>query len=87
MNSNYPYKIRPYRKGISEKLGSFYVLPSSGHEVLILPDGGEPKAMELNMMIKAINKAEVLSQDRLSDIALHFDGTHLETAQAYENRR
>lgn len=76
-----------FLKGISEKLGSFYILPSSVHEVLILPDDGEPKAMELNMMIKAINEAEVLPQDRLSDIAYHFDGTHLETAQAYESRR
>ena len=76
-----------FLKEIADKLGSFYILPSSVHEVLILPDDGEPKAMELNMMIKAINEAEVLPQDRLSDIAYHFDGTHLETAQAYENRR
>ena len=76
-----------FLKEIADKLGSFYILPSSVHEVLILPDDGEPKAMELNMMIKAINEAEVLPQDRLSDIAYHFDGTHLETAQAYESRR
>lgn len=76
-----------FLKEIADKLGSFYILPSSVHEVLILPDEGEPKAMELNMMVKAVNETEVLPQDRLSDIAYHFDGTHLETAQAYESRR
>ena len=69
------------------KIGSFYVLPSSVHEVLILPDDGEPKARDLNEMIRTINENEVLPQDRLSDIAYHFDGKHLETAQDYEDRR
>ena len=71
---------------VFEKVGSFYVLPSSVHEVLILPDDGEPKARDLNEMIRTINENEVLPQDRLSDIAYHFDGKHLETAQDYEDR-
>ena len=76
-----------FLKRVFEKVGNFYVLPSSVHEVLILPDDGEPKARGLNEMIRTINENEVLPQDRLSDIAYHFDGKRLETAQEYEDRR
>ena len=75
-----------FLESVFEKIGSFYVLPSSVHEVLILPDDGEPKARDLNEMIRTINENEVLPQDRLSDIAYHFDGKRLETAQDYEDR-
>ena len=71
----------------AKRMGSFYILPSSVHEVLLVADDGEPKATELNAMIRTINRAEVLPQDRLSDIAYHFDGKHLETAQDYEDRQ
>ena len=71
----------------AKRIGGFYILPSSVHEVLLVADDGEPKATELNAMIRTINRAEVLPEDRLSDIAYHFDGKHLETAMDYEDRK
>lgn len=39
--------------------GSFYVLPSSIHEVLLLADDTSPSLSELENMVRTINQAEV----------------------------
>ncbi|XCP85813.1 DUF5688 family protein [Roseburia hominis] len=54
---------------------SLYILPSSVHEVLLLPVGVFPKAdpRELAAMVKEINRAEVEPKDRLSDRVYFFD--------------
>ena len=58
-----------------EKVGSFadmveddlYVLPSSIHEVILLPRKLAPEAAELERMVKSINRTELDPADRLSD--------------------
>lgn len=46
------------RKQIGECLGSdYFVLPSSIHEVLILPDNGMFEVPELNAMVQEVNEA------------------------------
>ncbi len=55
-------------KTISDKIGNgFWILPSSVHEVIILPDNEAFDKDELTYMIKTINETELVAQDRLSD--------------------
>lgn len=46
---------------------NYYILPSSVHEVIVLPDRGEFEVEELNKMIKDINESELDPEDILSD--------------------
>ena len=56
------------RKQIGECLGSdYFVLPSSIHEVLILPDNGMFEVPELNAMVQEVNETQVERQEQLSD--------------------
>jgi len=67
--------------------GNYYMLPSSIHEVLVLPDTvGGPKAAELGAMVKEINETQVAPQDRLSDKVQYYDAEtrSLVNAMAYE---
>lgn len=55
-------------KTISDKIGNgFWILPSSVHEVIILPDNEAFDKDELTCMIKTINETELVAQDILSD--------------------
>ena len=59
---------------ISEVLGfrDYYVLPSSVHEVLIIPDNGSFNSKELAQMVKSVNKDMVPIQEQLGDKVLHY---------------
>ena len=46
---------------------NYYILPSSVHEVIVLPDRGGFEVEELNEMIKDINESELDPEDILSD--------------------
>ena len=52
--------------------GDYYVLPSSVHEVMILPDHGQSDPKALAMMVKQINEATVSPQERLGNKVLHY---------------
>lgn len=55
-------------KEIRKKIGTdFFILPSSVHELLIVPDSGENSAQELAAMVREINQTEVAPKDVLSD--------------------
>lgn len=59
---------------IGNLLGSdFYVLPSSIHEVLIVPDNGAVNLKELEAVVKEVNATEVAPEDLLSDKVQHYD--------------
>ena len=60
---------------IREKIGNFYILPSSIHEVLIVPVSGGIELDYLEEMVRTINATEVSPEDRLSDQVYLFDGT------------
>ena len=51
----------------------FYVLPSSVHEVLIVPDNGEMEPKMLGEMVREVNKNEVGRQEVLSDRVYSYD--------------
>lgn len=69
--------------------GNFYVLPSSIHEVMVIPDNGQLELRELSAMVYEINRAEVAPQDRLSDSIQYYDAETrtLENAQKREERK
>lgn len=60
----------------AERLGSFYVLPSSVHELIIIPETfGNPS--ELKQMVNDINRTEVPDEEVLSDNIYHYNSnTH-----------
>lgn len=51
---------------IFEKIGEFYILPSSIHEVLIVPMSSNIHVNELKAMVKEANDTQVSPEDRLS---------------------
>ena len=73
----------------AEKLdGNFYVLPSSVHEILLLPDRFAPEPQLLKEMVQDVNANEVDPKDRLSDNVYHYDAKEriFELAEKYERR-
>ena len=72
----------------TEKLeGSFYILPSSIHEVIMIPDSFGMKAEELKAMVTSINASEVRPEERLTDNVYHFDAVAriFEQADSFES--
>lgn len=62
------------QKRIGEILGKdYYVLPSSLHEVIIVPEGTGPTIKELQTMVREANRTVVEPQEVLSNKVLYFD--------------
>ena len=58
----------------AEKIGgSYFVLPSSIHEVILVPDDGRMDAQELENMVKDVNATQVDAADKLTDHVYHYD--------------
>ncbi len=74
---------------IGEKMGAdYFILPSSVHEVLILPDAGNWSVRDLENMVKEVNNGEVAAKDRLSYDVFNYDSKehHFEKARDHEAR-
>ena len=67
---------------------NFFILPSSTHEVILVPDNGSMKLKDLEDMVKSINASEVSPKDRLSDTVYHYDYKEhiLEKGSDFEER-
>lgn len=64
--------------GVLERVGrligsNFYVLPSSIHEVIIVPDNGNMRLSEMEAMVREINATQVAPKERLSDKVQYYD--------------
>ena len=68
--------------------GSFYMIPSSVHEFILIKDDGTPKAKDLNKMIKNVNETVLEPRDLLSEQCYHYDAKTkvLETGLSYANK-
>ena len=53
--------------------GDFFILPSSIHEILIVPDNGKMDLKELEAMVKEVNATQVAPADKLTDSVYHYD--------------
>lgn len=61
------------RQEIADKIGDFYVLPSSVHETLIIPKSGDMDSRELEQMVCEVNATQVSPEDRLSNHVYEYD--------------
>ena len=68
--------------------GSFYMLPSSVHEFILIKDDGKPNAKDLNKMVKNVNETVLEPRDLLSNQCYHYDAKKkvLETGIQYANQ-
>ena len=58
----------------AEKLGgSYFLIPSSVHEFILIKDDGTPKARDLNRMIRNVNETVLEPRDYLSDQCYHYN--------------
>ena len=76
-------------KDAAEQIGgSYFILPSFVHEILLLADDGSMSAQELSVMVSAVNSQEVMPEEQLGSEAYHYDAQAqvFEKASAYEER-
>lgn len=69
--------------------GDFFILPSSTHETLVIPDNGAFDYRVLEDMVQTINENEVAPEERLSDHVYHYDVKDrvFERADKFEDRQ
>lgn len=74
----------------SERVGGdFFILPSSIHEIIIVPDDGNAKLADLESMVREVNATQVAPQDRLTDNVYHYDSKEkiFELGEKFEARQ
>lgn len=74
----------------AEKIGGdFFVLPSSVHEVILVPDNGGGDFHELENMVQEVNATQVDPKDKLSDKVYHYDSKDkvFELAEKFDARK
>ena len=74
----------------AERLGGdFFILPSSIHEVLLVPDDGVKSFHELKAMVEEVNATQVALEEKLTDSVYHYDcKEHIfELAEKFEARK
>ncbi len=69
--------------------GDFFILPSSIHEVLIVPDNGRMDLKELEAMVRDVNATQVAPADKLTDNVYHYDSKEkiFELGEKYVERQ
>lgn len=61
-------------KVFSQRIGGdFFILPSSLHEVILIPAGTEMDVQELKELVREVNRTEVDTVDILSDTVYRYD--------------
>lgn len=63
-----------------EKFGNYFILPSSIHELIVLPDDGESPVETLREMVKTVNNTQLLPEDVLSNDVYYYDGNKIKVA-------
>ena len=53
--------------------GDFFILPSSIHELLIIPDNGNMGFEQLQDMVREVNETQVAPEEKLTDSVYHYD--------------
>ena len=74
----------------SERVGGdFFILPSSIHELLIIPDDGKFDLASLEQMVREVNATTVDPSDQLTDNVYHYDSKNkiFELGEKYIERK
>ena len=66
----YPYVLNHIGKILKN---NFYVLPSSIHECILVPDSGRYSRMELMSMVREVNESQVEKEEILSYEVYYYD--------------
>ena len=77
-----------FEKASSIMPGGFFVLPSSTHELILLPHNDCIEITELDEMIKSVNANELRPEEILSDHCYHYDAKEkiFESGEQYVKR-
>jgi hypothetical protein len=68
---------------VTEQLGEdFFVIPSSIHECIVIPNDGSINVEDMTQMIQEVNATQVLPQERLSDHAYMYDSDQHQLVRA-----
>ena len=58
---------------VYERIGeNFYILPSSIHEVIVIPESKSPMRPQLDCMIQEVNETQVEEEEVLSSHAYYY---------------
>ena len=57
----------------SEHNANIFILPSSVHEILLIPDNGNMRVSELEAMVRDVNETQVAPDEVLSDNVYFYD--------------
>lgn len=71
-----------FQKIVGKK--NFYILPSSIHELILIEDNGKYDSCLLNNMVREVNEAQVVEEERLSNHIYYFDW---KTKQIYTDEK
>lgn len=74
----------------AERLGGdFFILPSSLHELILVPDDGTIDQAELKAMVENVNSTTVDPEEKLTDSVYHYDSKdHIfELAEKFSERK
>ena len=68
--------------------GDYYVIPSSIHECLVIPESTQVSYQHLESMLQEVNSAMVAAEEQLSDHIYHYDSVDktFERAEDYAYR-
>lgn len=66
------------QKMIADRIGDCYILPSSVHEVIILPKTDQISYEELQEMVEDVNVRSVATEEQLSDSVYEYDAKNME---------
>lgn len=66
---------------------SYFIIPSSIHEVLLCPDDGRFDAEELQAMVQLVNDTQVQETERLSDSIYRYDKDSQKISMEFEKDR
>lgn len=78
-----------FMEAAAEKMnGNFFILPSSLHEVIMVPENGMKSYQELEAIVANVNETQVLPEDQLSGNVYHYDCHEkvFELAAKYDGR-
>lgn len=62
-----------WKKAVEKIGGSFYILPSSIHEVILIPENYGIGKIQLEVMVEEINNTEVDEEEILSDSVYYYN--------------